>query len=58
MPDLKLGDTVPNFEQESSQGKIKLYDYLGDSWGILFSHPKDYTVLPSLAVLRLFCLAS
>jgi hypothetical protein len=44
MPDIKLGDTVPDFEQESTHGKIKFYDYLGDSWGILFSHPKDYTV--------------
>lgn len=44
MPDIKLGDTVPDFEQESTHGKIKFFEFLGDSWGILFSHPKDFTV--------------
>jgi peroxiredoxin len=38
-----LGDTVPNFSEASTEGSIDLYDYLGDSWGILFSHPADYT---------------
>ena len=40
---LRLGDTAPNFQQESSLGPIDFYDFLGDSWGILFSHPADYT---------------
>ena len=40
---LRLGDTAPNFEQDSSEGTINVYDYLGDSWGILFSHPADST---------------
>jgi alkyl hydroperoxide reductase subunit AhpC len=40
---IQLGQIAPDFEQESSQGKIKFYDYLGSSWGILFSHPKDFT---------------
>ena len=40
---LRLGDTAPNFEQDSSEGLISFYDYLGESWGILFSHPADYT---------------
>lgn len=40
---LRLGDTAPNFEQQSSEGLINFYDFLGDSWGILFSHPADYT---------------
>lgn len=40
---LRLGDTAPDFEQESSEGPIRFYDYLGDSWGVLFSHPADYT---------------
>ena len=40
---LRLGDIAPNFEQDSSEGLINFYDYLGDSWGILFSHPADYT---------------
>ncbi|WP_445116642.1 peroxiredoxin [Acinetobacter sp. WZC-1] len=40
---LRLGDTAPDFEQESSQGTLRFYDFLGDNWGILFSHPADYT---------------
>lgn len=40
---LRLGDTAANFEQQSSQGLINFYDYLGDQWGVLFSHPADYT---------------
>ncbi|AZB71888.1 peroxiredoxin [Synechococcus elongatus] len=40
---LRLGDTVPNFTQQSSEGEINFYDWAGDSWVILFSHPADYT---------------
>lgn len=40
---LRLGDTAPNFTQESTEGPINLYDYAGNSWVILFSHPKDFT---------------
>ena len=40
---LRLGDTAPDFEQASSEGPLRFYAYLGDSWGILFSHPADYT---------------
>jgi alkyl hydroperoxide reductase subunit AhpC len=40
---LRLGDTAPNFKAQTSQGDIDFYDYLGDSWGVLFSHPGDYT---------------
>jgi alkyl hydroperoxide reductase subunit AhpC len=40
---LLLGDTVPNFKQESTDGPIDFYDFLGNSWGVLFSHPADYT---------------
>ncbi|MCT7974333.1 peroxiredoxin [Laspinema olomoucense] len=40
---LRLGDTVPNFTQASSQGEINFYDWAGDSWVVLFSHPADYT---------------
>ncbi|WBL21611.1 MULTISPECIES: peroxiredoxin [unclassified Zunongwangia] len=43
MSNIKLGDTAPNFDAETTEGKINFYDYLGDSWGILFSHPSDYT---------------
>ncbi|MDX1636073.1 MAG: peroxiredoxin [Marinobacter sp.] len=40
---LRLGDTAPDFEQDSSEGKIRFHEWLGDSWGILFSHPADFT---------------
>ena len=40
---LRLGDTAPNFSAETTHGEINFHDWLGDSWGILFSHPKDYT---------------
>ena len=40
---LLLGDTVLNFTQESTDGPIDLYDFFGDGWGILFSHPADFT---------------
>jgi alkyl hydroperoxide reductase subunit AhpC len=40
---LNLGDTAPNFSADSTQGTIDFYDWLGDSWGLLFSHPQDYT---------------
>jgi alkyl hydroperoxide reductase subunit AhpC len=40
---LQLGDTAPDFTQESTQGQIHFYDWAGDSWVVLFSHPKDYT---------------
>ena len=40
---LRIGDIAPDFEQESSAGKIKFHEYLGSSWGLLFSHPADFT---------------
>jgi len=40
---LRLGDAAPNFKAQSTIGEIDLYEYLGDSWGILYSHPADYT---------------
>ncbi|MBL4708181.1 MAG: peroxiredoxin [Flavobacteriales bacterium] len=40
---LKLGDTAPNFDADSTLGKINFYDWLENSWGLLFSHPEDYT---------------
>jgi len=43
MATIRLGDTAPDFTADSSVGTIHFYDYLGDSWGILFSHPADFT---------------
>lgn len=43
MATIRLGDKAPDFTADSSMGTINLYDYLGDGWGILFSHPADFT---------------
>jgi thioredoxin-dependent peroxiredoxin len=40
---LRLGDTAPDFTAETTEGNLNFYDYLGDNWGLLFSHPKDFT---------------
>ena len=40
---IRLGDIAPDFEQDSSTGRIRFHEWLGDSWGILFSHPADFT---------------
>ncbi len=40
---LRLGDDAPNFKAQTSLGEIDFYEFLGDSWGVLFSHPADYT---------------
>jgi alkyl hydroperoxide reductase subunit AhpC len=40
---LQLGDTVPDFTQDSSEGTINFHEWIGDSWAVLFSHPADYT---------------
>jgi len=40
---LRINDIVPNFQAETDQGTIQFHDWIGDSWAILFSHPKDYT---------------
>ncbi len=40
---IRLGDEAPNFTAETTEGTVDFYEYLGDGWGILFSHPKDFT---------------
>ncbi len=40
---IRLGDIAPDFEQDSSEGRVRFHHWLGDSWGVLFSHPADFT---------------
>jgi alkyl hydroperoxide reductase subunit AhpC len=48
---LRIGDVAPDFEADTTQGRLKFHDWIGDGWTVLFSHPKDFTPYapPSLA---------
>ncbi len=43
MATVRLGDESPNFTAQTTEGEINFHEWLGDSWGVLFSHPADYT---------------
>ena len=40
---LRIGDVAPDFEADTTQGRLKFHDWIGDGWTVLFSHPKDFT---------------
>ena len=52
MATIRLGDTAPDFTADSSVGTLNFYDYLGDGWGILFSHPADFTPVCTTELVR------
>lgn len=55
---IRLGDVAPDFTAESTAGKIEFHKYLGDSWGVLFSHPKDFTPVCTTELGRVSALKS
>jgi len=50
---LRLGDEAPNFNTQTTEGDINFHEWLGDSWGVLYSHPADFTPVCTTEFLRL-----
>ena len=50
---IRLGDTAPDFTAETTEGTIEFHQWLGGGWGILFSHPKDYTPVCTLSLIHI-----
>jgi alkyl hydroperoxide reductase subunit AhpC len=50
---LRLGDTAPNFDADTTEGRVNFHEWLGDSWGMFFSHPKDFTPICTTELGRL-----
>ena len=50
MPGLTIGDTVPDLEVETTHGKIRIHDYVGDGWAIIFSHPGNVSLCDTFSL--------